>query len=453
MAVRIRPLSSREIVETAQTCVAITDTGSTIELKANQVQKEVLKFTFDHCSWAYNNSQSNEKDHSLPISDIIDQNKFVDSRSQIILDEAWQGYNSTTLAYGQTGAGKTSLMRGSKTSRGIISGVIWKIFKRIEADTCSSNKYHVSLSMVELYGDRLKDLLATPFKSDTDLPVREHPKLGVYIEGLSNHLVTSVDQTETLIEQGYHSKMISETLLSHPSSKKQVIIAINLLQRQDIGGRLTEKLSVVRLVELAGSEKASLTMLTGNQTTHSLTALSRVVCSLSLIKPNGKKVHVPHRDSKLTRILQDIWQQQTSRVHLLCVISPADSNYDETLSTLKFAERVSKIRSTTVVEWSEKDEILRELKEENDKLKGTLQNLVVEAAGPITGQLQESFKQAEVKLKAQSHLMEEIERYYEQSRVAKTNYISTDGKLKLLQCMVNLHARKCFFERRREDRL
>lgn len=233
--------------------------------------------------------------------------------------------------------------------------------------------------MLEIYNERTQDLLIDPTKRPKGgLEVRESKTLGVFVKGLSKHPVQSYEAIERKMEEGNRNRTIGSTLMNATSSRAHTIIALEFKKIEVEGNRKKEKFSVINLVDLAGSEKAGQTGATGDRLKEgcainkSLTVLGQCI-SILADKAMGKaaKTVVPYRDSALTRILQNALGGNSKTI-MICALSPATTNYEETLSTLRYADRAKKIKNKAIINESPQEKLIRELKTENDQLKKLL---------------------------------------------------------------------------------
>lgn len=207
------------------------------------------------------------------------------------------------------------------------------------------------------------------------LKIREIKKGEIYVQGLSKHPVDSYEQIASRMDQGYTSRSIGATLMNQTSSRAHTIITIEFKQVRIDGGRKVEKLSVINLVDLAGSEKAGQTGAEGQRLKEgcainkSLTVLGNCICVLAE-KASGKSKNavVPYRDSNLTRILQNALGGNSKTI-MICAVSPAALNFEESLGTLRYADRAKKILNVAVVNENIQDKIIKDLKNENEQLK------------------------------------------------------------------------------------
>ena len=235
--------------------------------------------------------------------------------------------------------------------------------------------------MLEIYNEKVQDLLVTDpkLKPAGGLKVRETPSGAVYVQSLTKHPVDSYEMIQRKTDEGYNNRSIGATLMNQTSSRAHTIITIEFKQVSiELDGRKTEKLSVINLVDLAGSEKAGQTGATGDRLkegcaiNQSLTTLGTCISVLA-DKAMGKqkKTVVPYRDSSLTRILQNALGGNSKTI-MICAVSPSDMNFEESLSTLRYADRAKKIQNKAVINESPQDKLIRELKAENEHLKKLL---------------------------------------------------------------------------------
>lgn len=300
---------------------------------------------------------------------------------KMVLDNAWEGYHCCLFAYGQTGSGKSFSMVGYGKNKGIVPISMNEIFERVKAQQSETKSFEVCASIIEIYNEKVQDLLIDPrTRPAGGLKVRESKTLGVYVQDMTKHPVTSYAQIEKLMDEGYENRSVGSTQMNATSSRAHTIITIEIKQVIFEGGRKLEKFSVINLVDLAGSEKAGQTGATGDRLKEgcainkSLTVLGQCISTLA-DKAIGKAqgTVVPYRDSALTRILQNALGGNSKTI-MVCALSPASINYEETLSTLRYAERAKKIKNQAIINESPQEKMIRELRVENDKLKKILKN-------------------------------------------------------------------------------
>ncbi|KAG0294799.1 kinesin-like protein Klp8 [Dissophora globulifera] len=335
-------------------------------------------FSFDHSYWSFDKNDAN----------YAGQERLYDDLGVELLNHSFSGYNTCIVAYGQTGSGKSYSMMGYGEERGIIPLSCHELFRRIEANTDPTLSYRVEVSYMEIYCERVRDLLNP--KNKGHLKVREHPSLGPYVEDLSKLMVTSYQDISNLMDEGNKARTVAATNMNETSSRSHAVFTVLLTQkRHDIETRLdTEKVSRICLVDLAGSERANSTGATGARLKEganinkSLTTLGKVISALAdasstvaaVPKKGAKKpaeTFVPYRDSVLTWLLKDCLGGN-SKTTIIAALSPADVNYDETLSTLRYADQAKRIKNKAVVNEDPNAKLIRELKEELLELRSKL---------------------------------------------------------------------------------
>jgi kinesin family protein 5 len=260
------------------------------------------------------------------------------------VDDILNGYNGTVFAYGQTGAGKSYTMMGSdiddEAGRGVIPRIIQQVFASIMASP-SNIEYTVRVSYMEIYMERIRDLL---MPQNDNLPVHEEKNRGVYVKGLLEVYVASDDEVYEVLRRGGTARAVSATNMNAESSRSHSIFVVTVSQKNVETG--SQKSGQLFLVDLAGSEKVGKTGASGQtleeakKINKSLSALGMVINSLT----DGKSSHIPYRDSKLTRILQESLGGN-SRTTLIINCSPSSYNDAETLSTLRFGMRAKSIKN------------------------------------------------------------------------------------------------------------
>ncbi|KAG9037707.1 kinesin-like protein Klp8 [Tulasnella sp. JGI-2019a] len=384
VVVRCRPLNSREIARGAKELIRMqgnqtfldppdltTDKGGQA---SRAVERKTMAFSFDKSYW----SAGPRTD-----PDYCSQQTLYDDLGKELLDHGFAGFNACILAYGQTGSGKSYSMMGYGADKGIIPQTCSELFDRAEAKmaTDPNTKYTVEVSYIEIYNEKVRDLLNPRNKGN--LKVREHPSLGPYVEDLSKLVVAGYDEMMNLMDEGNKARTVAATNMNETSSRSHAVFTLLLTQkRHDNDTNLdTEKVSRISLVDLAGSERAKSTGASGAQLKEganinkSLTTLGKVISALALAsqsegKPKGKKAaaaeHIPYRDSVLTWLLKDSIGGN-SKTAMIAAISPAD--YDETLSTLRYADQAKKIKNKAVVNEDPNAKLVRELKEELEMLR------------------------------------------------------------------------------------
>ncbi|KAF9098158.1 kinesin-like protein Klp8 [Mortierella sp. GBA35] len=370
VVVRCRPLNSREIAKASE-CIIHMDGNMTTITKPEGPDGAAggsKSFSFDHSYWSFDKNDPK----------YAGQQRLYEDLGVELLNHSFNGYNTCIVAYGQTGSGKSYSMMGYGEDRGIIPLSCHELFKRIENNRDPTLSYRVEVSYMEIYCERVRDLLNP--KNKGHLKVREHPSLGPYVEDLSKLMVTSFQDIENLMDEGNKARTVAATNMNETSSRSHAVFTVLLTQKRfDVETKLeTEKVSRICLVDLAGSERANSTGATGARLKEganinkSLTTLGKVISALAdastatVAKKGSKKAaeaFVPYRDSVLTWLLKDCLGGN-SKTTMIAALSPADVNYDETLSTLRYADQAKRIKNKAVVNEDPNAKLIRELKEE-----------------------------------------------------------------------------------------
>ncbi|KAM8887664.1 kinesin-like protein KIF1A isoform 23-T23 [Synchiropus picturatus] len=394
VAVRVRPFNSREIGKESKCIIQMS--GNTTTIINPKQAKDNKSFNFDYSYWSHTSPEDvNYASQMLVYKDIGEE----------MLLHAFEGYNVCIFAYGQTGAGKSYTMMGKqdvKDQQGIIPLLCEDLFTKINDNTDNSMSYSVEVSYMEIYCERVRDLLNP--KNKGNLRVREHPLMGPYVEDLSKLAVTSYNDIQDLMDSGNKARTVAATNMNETSSRSHAVFNIIFTQKRHDAetDNTSEKVSKISLVDLAGSERADSTgakgtrLKEGANINKSLTTLGKVISALAEVDsgPNKnkkkKKVEsfIPYRDSVLTWLLRENLGGN-SRTAMVAALSPADINYDETLSTLRYADRAKQIRCNAVINEDPNNRLVRELKEEVSRLKDLLyaQGLgdIIEMTNAMTG--------------------------------------------------------------------
>lgn len=337
-------------------------------------------FAFDKSYWSFD-----KKDNHY-----AGQDSLFDDLGKPLLDNAFQGYNNCIFAYGQTGSGKSYSMMGYGKEIGIIPNICQDMFRRISQMQADTNlKCTVEVSYLEIYNERVRDLLNPANKGN--LKVREHPSTGPYVEDLAKLVVSSFQEIEHLMDEGNKARTVAATNMNETSSRSHAVFTLMLTQKKlDVETKMEmEKVAKISLVDLAGSERATSTGATGArlkegaEINRSLSSLGRVISALADLSTGKKKKgsgNVPYRDSVLTWLLKDSLGGN-SMTAMIAAISPADINFDETLSTLRYADSAKRIKNHAVVNEDANARMIRELKEELALLRTQLGGGAVSAGG------------------------------------------------------------------------
>ncbi|XP_075425645.1 kinesin-like protein KIF1A isoform X7 [Ascaphus truei] len=393
VAVRVRPFNSREIGKDSKCIIHMSGNTTTI-VNPKQPKETPKSFSFDYSYWSHTSDED---------SQFAGQQQVYRDIGEEMLLHAFEGYNVCIFAYGQTGAGKSYTMMGKQEPRqqGIIPQLCEDLFSRISDTTNDNMSYSVEVSYMEIYCERVRDLLNP--KNKGNLRVREHPLLGPYVEDLSKLAVTSFNDIEDLMESGNKARTVAATNMNETSSRSHAVFNIIFTQRRNDADAQTstEKVSKISLVDLAGSERADSTgakgtrLKEGANINKSLTTLGKVISALAEMdsgtnknKKKKKTEFIPYRDSVLTWLLRENLGGN-SRTAMVAALSPADINYDETLSTLRYADRAKQIRCNAVINEDPNNRLVRELKDEVARLRELLgtQGLsdIIDTVNALTG--------------------------------------------------------------------
>ncbi|XP_045537780.1 chromosome-associated kinesin KIF4 isoform X2 [Papilio machaon] len=359
VALRIRPLMQQEIERGCDECIDVVPGEP-------QVQIKDLAFTYNYVFPQH-----------------ITQQEFYDTAVKGLIRKLFQGYNVTILAYGQTGSGKTYTMgtnysgsEGDSTNLGVIPQAVADIFDFIDVN---ENKFtfKVTVSFMELYQEQCYDLLSGKERGHSVIDIREDINKGVHLPGITELPVTSTAETMMVLEKGSIGRVTGSTAMNQASSRSHAVFTIMVAKESKTDKNLATT-SKFHFVDLAGSERIKKTKASGERLregvkiNQGLLALGNVISALG---DGTNRSFISYRDSKLTRLLQDSLGGNSLTMMVACV-SPADYNLDETVSTLRYADRARRIRNKPVINQDAKAaEIIR------------LNNLVNELRLQLVGKL------------------------------------------------------------------
>lgn len=364
VVVRCRPFSSTEKERNCKKIVNIHSAGSQVELQDVDTPESSTPKSFTFDSTFDENTQ---------------QKNFYDECCFNIVENVLEGYNCTIFAYGQTGCGKSWTMQGLQQPsdlRGVIPNSFAHVFDRVKAS--SDVEYLIRCSYLEIYSEEIRDLFVVPSGSKKEIKceLKEDPEKGVFVKNLSSVVVENEDQVSAQLAKGIDQRTVASTLMNSESSRSHSIftLVVEMSRKDPVSGKDIMRVGKLNLVDLAGSERQKKTGASGDTLKEgakinlSLSALGNVISALS----EGRSKHIPYRDSKLTRLLQDSLGGNTKTL-MIAAIGPADYNYDETLSTLRYANRAKNIKNKPIVNEDPKDTMLREFKEEIERLRKMLE--------------------------------------------------------------------------------
>ncbi|XP_031659514.1 kinesin-like protein KIF3B isoform X1 [Oncorhynchus kisutch] len=290
-----------------------------------------------------------------------------------LVDSVLLGFNGTIFAYGQTGTGKTYTMEGVRNDperRGVIPNSFEHVFTHISRS--QNQQYLVRASYLEIYQEEIRDLLSKDQSGRLEL--KERPDTGVYVKDLSSFVTKSVREIEHVMNVGNQNRSVGSTNMNEHSSRSHAIFVITIeCSELGVDGENHIRVGKLNLVDLAGSERQTKTGAQGERLKEatkinlSLSALGNVISALV----DGRSTHIPYRDSKLTRLLQDSLGGNAHTV-MVANIGPASYNVEETLTTLRYSNRAKNIKNKPRVNEDPKDALLREFQEEISRLKEQL---------------------------------------------------------------------------------
>jgi kinesin family protein 18/19 len=433
VAVRTRPLNSKEMNISNFETLKILD-GKLVVLLDPMNE-------FDPND-PFRNNRNKERQYAFDFAfDKHDTTHDVyDRTTRILLDGIQSGYNATVFAYGATGAGKTFTMLGSGDQQGIMSLTLNDLFSEVESRK-QDKDFAVKVSYVEVYNEMIKDLLST---EDNNLDLREDPVKGVCVAGVTEIGTNNTSEVMALLKVGNKNRTMEPTGANVVSSRSHAVLQISVEHKQKNQG-INEEITIGKLsmIDLAGSERASNTnnkgmrMIEGANINRSLLALGNCITMLSEQaekEKGGKAVHVPYRDSKLTRLLKDSLGGNCRTV-MIANISPAVISFEDTHNTLKYANRAKNIKTNSVRNIlqvsnhvAKYTQIISDLKSENENLKKHLQNQGPGgvSSGPMGG------------LQINEKLFNEIQAHFDQEIKLKKMIFDNEERMAIIQIEIAL---------------
>ncbi|NWU89293.1 KI16B protein, partial [Upupa epops] len=400
---REKDLNAKFIISMEKNKTTITNLkvpeGSTGDLGRERTKT----FTYD---FSYFSADS--KSPSFVCQEMVFKNLGTD-----VLKSAFEGYNACVFAYGQTGSGKSYTMMGNTGDAGLIPRICEGLFSKISEKTKRNEaSFRTEVSYLEIYNERVRDLLRRKSSKTNNLRIREHPKEGPYVEDLSKHLVQNYTDVEELMDAGNINRTTAATGMNDVSSRSHAIFTINFTQAKFDSEMPCETVSKIHLVDLAGSERADATGATGvrlkegGNINKSLVTLGNVISALADLSQDAtnslskkKQVFVPYRDSVLTWLLKDSLGGNSKTI-MIATISPADVNYGETLSTLRYANRAKNIINKPTINEDPNVKLIRELRAEIARLKALLAqgNQIALLDSPTALSMEEKLQQNEARV-------------------------------------------------------
>jgi len=362
VCVRVRPFVPREKGETA--CVAMPNETQVVLVDRHGHQSS---HEYDRAYWSHKTADRN----------FATQELLMEEQGRDIVENAKNGFNNCLLAYGQTGSGKTYSVLGNMETddRGLLPRIVQELYQEIEESQRHGVEYKCNVSYLEIYNERIHDLLVpVNQRADKKLEVRSHPKFGLFVPGLTENLVRRYHDVKALLDFGVKARSVASTNMNVGSSRSHCIFIFQMEKHSNINGRKSQLRAKVNLVDLAGSERQGKAgtsgdrLKEGSMINKSLSSLAKVILELSKPSKDKAQDHVNFRDSKLTHLLQESLSGNSKTV-LVAALSPAMSNYDETLSTLRFASNCKKITLKAIKNEINNDAIMQQLKREINQMK------------------------------------------------------------------------------------
>ncbi|XP_075384866.1 kinesin-like protein KIF14 [Tenrec ecaudatus] len=372
VAVRVRPFSKRERIEKASQAVFVNGAEVVVQ---HPSMKQVYNFLYDVAFWSF------EECHPS----YAGQTAVYETLALPLLKKAFEGYNTCLFAYGQTGSGKSYTMMGFNEEPGIIPRFCEDLFAQVAKQQTQEVSYHLEMSFFEVYNEKIHDLLVCKGENGhtkQPLRVREHPMSGPYVEALSMNVVSSYSDIQSWLELGNKQRATAATGMNDKSSRSHSVFTLvmtqtktELVEGEEHDHRVTSRMN---LIDLAGSERCCAAHTSGDRLKEgvsinkSLLTLGKVISALS--EPaNRKKVFIPYRESVLTWLLKESLGGN-SKTAMIATVSPAASNVEETLSTLRYASQARLIVNIATVNEDTNARLIRELKAEIEKLKAAQRN-------------------------------------------------------------------------------
>ncbi|CAD8135464.1 unnamed protein product [Paramecium octaurelia] len=413
VVIRVRPPMAREIKDGKFI--------STVQVAPDNQQLcifdyHAIELVPDEELEAFVQNPANYTIHQFTFDYVYDQEstqvEVYETTAALSVDSTLQGYNSTIMAYGQTGTGKTYTMHGfsftpNSDQLGIIPRSLHNIFTHIQMKSNSMTTFMVRASYLQIYNESISDLLRPDHQQ---LNIREDKKRGVFVENLSEWAVRSPPEIYQLMRRGNAKRVTASTRMNDTSSRSHAVFIITVEQIEETPEGKRARVGKLNLVDLAGSERVRVTGATGirleesKKINQSLSALGNVIAALTELKQ--PKSHIPYRDSKITRLLEDSLGGNC-KTTFMAMISPAIEAFNESLSTLKFANRAKNIRNTPMVNQDQdQGALLRKYQLEIQKLK---QELDERSKMPIDSMVAELEKERQKALEDKQEVMSAYE--------------------------------------------
>ncbi|XP_062868886.1 kinesin-like protein KIF14 [Trichomycterus rosablanca] len=368
VAVRVRPFSTREKNEKAQQVISMDNQKTVVQ---HPDTKQSHTFTFDFSFYSVDETNPN----------FASQQTIYIKLARPLLERAFEGFNTCLFAYGQTGSGKSYTMMGFGEEPGVIPRFCEELFLRMSSADKKEVTCHLEMSYFEVYNEKIHDLLVAKDELNQKkmpLRVREHPVDGPYVADLSTNVVSSYADIQTWLKLGNKQRATAATGMNDKSSRSHSVFTLVMTQTKTelVEGEEHDHriISRINLVDLAGSERCTTAQTSGDRLREgasinkSLLTLGKVISSLSEQAQSRKNVFIPYRESVLTWLLKESLGGN-SKTTMIATLSPATSNMDESLSTLRYAQQARLIINVAKVNEDTNAKLIRELKAEVEKLR------------------------------------------------------------------------------------
>lgn len=399
VAIRLRPMSKNERAKNFEKIIDIDQKQGSAFITNPQNHSKV-QFTYDF-AFPHN----------------CNQEEIYENTSAPVVDAVLQGINGTIFAYGQTGTGKTYTMDGEVKgdNRGIVPRAFEHIFDYMTANS-ESHKFSVTITYVEIYNEQIRDLLAE-HEHEGSLNIREDPDKGFYIQGVNEKTVKTIDDLFKYQKYGKERRVTRQTNMNDESSRSHSILTLNIETLTMIEGGQHVRKARLNLVDLAGSERVAKTGAEGQgfkegvSINYALMILGNCISALT----SKNRSHIPYRDSSLTKLLRDSLGGNAKTL-MIATLGPADYNFSESMSTLRYAENAKKIENKPKVNMDPKDALLMQYQTELEALQAQLKN-----KGNTDAQLgatEDVIRAREEKLEKQKQMLAEASHMAKEEREA-----------------------------------
>ncbi|XP_047442562.1 kinesin-like protein KIF14 [Mugil cephalus] len=368
VAVRVRPFNAREKAEKASRVIFMNGQETVVQ---HPVSKQSYSFTYDFSLCSVDDSDPT----------FAGQRTVYETLAKPLLLRAFEGFNACLFAYGQTGSGKSYTMMGFEEEAGVIPRFCQDLFSRLASMENEEVKCHIEMSYFEVYNEKIHDLLVArdePNQRRMPLRVREHPVHGPYVAELSANVVSSYNDIQGWLELGNKQRATAATGMNDKSSRSHSVFTLVMTQMKTefVEGEEHDHsiTSRINLIDLAGSERCSSAQTSGDRLREgasinkSLLTLGKVISALSEQALSRKKIFIPYRESVLTWLLKESLGGN-SKTAMIATVSPAGSNVEESLSTLRYAQQARTIINIAKVNEDTNAKLIRELKAEVEKLR------------------------------------------------------------------------------------